>query len=95
MKFHICENEFGEPLAHVEMSVFDALTISSALHTAMTKRITWIMEQKSSKYAEDRLRAFGDLASVHGAFDMIQQTMWPLHEAFVDGMDDDCDEESE
>lgn len=91
MKFHIHYNEFGEPLAHVEMTVFDALHVSSALHAAITKRIEWLGEQKDSKYKEDRLRAFSDLASVSGAFDLIEQTLWPLYEAFVDG-DLECPE---
>lgn len=93
MKFHVYYNEFNEPLAHVEMTVFEALHVSSALHVAITKRIEWLGEQKDEKYREDRLRAFSDLASVSGVFDLIQETLWPLHEEFVAHMDCDCEEE--
>ena len=90
VKFHIHYNEFDEPLAHVEMTVFDALHVSSALHAAITKRIEWLGEQKDSKYKEDRLRAFSDLASVSGAFDLIQETLWPMHEEFLQRVECDC-----
>lgn len=95
MKFHVHYNEYNEPLAHVEMTVFDALHVSSALHAAITKRIEWLGEQKDSKYKEDRLRAFADLSLVSGSFDLIQQTMWELHEAFVERMECDCCDDEE
>lgn len=91
MKFHIYYNEYNEPLAHVEMDALDLVTVSSALHGAVQKRIEWINEQSDGKFADDRMRAFGDLAAINGAFDLIQQTIWPLHESFINDMGCDCE----
>ena len=95
MKLHIHYNEFDEPLAHVEMTVFDALHVSSALTVAVRDRIKWIGEQKDKKYQDDRMRVFSELAALSGAFDLVQQTLWPLHEAFVEGLECDCCEDEE
>ena len=95
MKFHVYYNEFGEPLAHIEIDAIDTATVSAALTVAVRERIKWIGEQKDKKYQDDRMRVFSELAALSGAFDLVQQTLWPLHEAFVEGLECDCGCEEE
>jgi len=85
MKFHIYYNEFGEPYAHIEAHAFEIMQMNSALLSAVRDRVKWITENHDEKYQDRRLESFSELAQVSGAVGLIEQTLWPLYEAFVDG----------
>lgn len=97
MKYHVCENEFGEPIAHVEVSAPEVQTIFSALCSAAYEHRQRI--EKSVKDGEDvHTRAFEAIAEFGGTValwnaldDELSEVWWPWINSFDVGEVADID----